>query len=217
MAKRTTERVSPGGGRVAYKDLRDWIAALDAAGQLARVGAEVDWNCELAHITRRTWDTYGDAAPALLFENIKGYKAPGPSKVFTGTFRSWYRTAMMLGLDPQTATSADLIRVLRDRINDREHFLPPNVVPSGPVKQNVVTGGKVDLTMFPVPMFGERDGGRFIGTMHSVITRDPDSGWVNVGTYRMMLHNGTETGIQIDPANQHIGQHYWKYIERNQP
>src|SRR3990167_6654899 len=53
--------------------------------------------------------------------------------------------------------------------------------------------------------------------MHSVITRDPDTGWVNVGTYRMMLHNGQETGIQIDPANQHIGQHYWKYIERNEP
>src|SRR3970040_2150747 len=112
MAKRTTERGSPQSGRVAYKDLRDWIAALDAAGQLARGGVEVDWNCELAHITRRAWDTYGDAAPALLFENIKGYKAPGPSKVFTGTFRSWYRTAMMLGLDPQAATSSDLIRGL---------------------------------------------------------------------------------------------------------
>src|SRR5574341_375507 len=146
---------------IAYKDLRHWIAALEAAGQLARVQTEVDWNCELAHITRRAWDTYGDAAPALLFENIKGYKAPGPRQVFVGTFRSWYRT--------------------------------------------------------PMALFGERDGGRFIGTMHSVITRDPDTGWVNVGTYRMMLHNGQETGIQIDPANQHIGQHYWKYIERNEP
>src|SRR3990167_6699940 len=114
MTTRGSERATAGGRRVAYRDLRDWIAALEAAGQLARVQTEVDWNCELAHITRRTWDTYGDAAPALLFENIKGYKATGPSKVFLGTFRSWYRTAMMLGLDPQAATSSDLIRVLRD-------------------------------------------------------------------------------------------------------
>ncbi|OGL02660.1 MAG: hypothetical protein A3D33_00445 [Candidatus Rokubacteria bacterium RIFCSPHIGHO2_02_FULL_73_26] len=217
MATRANAAATAESPRVAYKDLRDWISALDAAGQLARVRAEVDWNCELAHITRRTWDTHGDASPALLFENIKGYPAPGPSKVFVGTFRSWYRTAMMLGLDPAATTRAGLLRVLRERINDRDRFLPPRVVSSGPVKQNVVTGGKVDLTMFPVPMFGERDGGRFIGTMHSVITRDPDTGWVNVGTYRMMLHNGQETGIQIDPANQHIGQHYWKYIERNEP
>ena len=217
MTTRGSERATAGGRRVAYRDLREWIAALEAAGQLARVRAEVDWNCELAHITRRTWDTYGDAAPALLFENIKGYKAPGPRRVFVGTFRSWYRTAMTLGLDPEATTRSELIRVLRDRINDRENFLPPRVVASGPVKQNVVTGDKVDMTMFPVPCFGERDGGRFIGTMHSVITRDPDSGWVNVGTYRMMLHNGQETGMQIDPANQHIGQHYWKYIERNEP
>jgi 4-hydroxy-3-polyprenylbenzoate decarboxylase len=59
-------------GKVAYKDLRHWIAALESAGQLSRIKAEVDWNLEIAQIVRRTWDTLGDASPALLFENIKG-------------------------------------------------------------------------------------------------------------------------------------------------
>jgi 4-hydroxy-3-polyprenylbenzoate decarboxylase len=211
-----SERPGAKSGRVAYRDLREWIAVLEEIDQLARVRAEVDWKYELAHITRRTWDVHGDASPALLFENIKGYKAPGPNKVFVGTFRSWYRTAMMLGLDPETTTRSELIRTLRERINNRAHYLPPRIVASGPVKANIVKGDKVDMTMFPVPLFGERDGGRFIGTMHSVITRDPDTGWVNAGTYRMMMHNGQETGMQIDPANQHIGQHYYKYIEQGE-
>lgn len=216
MAK-TSERPAAKSGRVAYKDLREWISALEKAGQLSRVKAEVDWKYEFAQIVRRTWDFHGDASPALLFENIKDYKSPGPSKIFTGSFRSWYRTAMMLGLDPDNATRSMLLSTLRDRINNQANFIPPKIVKTGPVKENVITGDKVDMAMFPVPFFGERDGGRFIGTMHSVITRDPDSGWMNVGTYRMMMHNGQETGIQMDPANQHIGQHFYKYVERNEP
>ena len=193
-------------GKAAYKDLRHWIAALETAGQLSRIKAEVDWNLEIAQVVRRTWDTFGDASPALLFENIKGYKAPGPNKIFSGTFRSWYRTAMMLGLDPDNTSRSELIDTLRERITNRSGFIPPRIVKTGPVKENVITGDAVDMTMFPVPLFGERDGGRFIGTMHSVFTRDSSTGWVNVGTYRMMLHNGQETGIQMDPANQHIGR-----------
>jgi UbiD family decarboxylase len=213
----TAPYVTKRSGRVAYKDLREWIAALESAGQLSRVKAEIDWNLELAQIVRRTWDTLGDASPAILFENIKDYKAPGPNKIFTGTFRSWYRTAMMLGLDPDNTSRSELIDTLRTRISDRAGFIPPRIVKTGPVKENILTGDAVDMTKFPVPLFGERDGGRFIGTMHSVFTRHPDSDWVNVGTYRMMLHNGQETGIQMDPANQHIGQHFYKNIERNEP
>ncbi|MBI2960800.1 MAG: UbiD family decarboxylase, partial [Betaproteobacteria bacterium] len=214
MAK-TSEKSAA--NKVAYKDLRDWISALEAAGQLGRVKAEIDWKYEFAQIVRRTWDTCGDASPALLFENIKDYKAPKPNKIFVGSFRSWYRTAMMLGLDPNTATRSLLLTTLQDRIKNQANVIPPRIVKTGPVKENVITGDKVDMTIFPVPFFGERDGGRFIGTMHTVITRDPDSGWMNCGTYRMMMHNGQETGIQMDPANQHIGQHFYKYVERNEP
>src|SRR3972149_369633 len=135
MATRANAAAPAESPRVAYKALRDWISALDAAGQLARVRAEVAWNCELAHITRRPWDSHGGASPALRFENTKGYPAPGPSKVFVGTFRSWYRTAMMLGLDPAVTTRAGLLRVLRERIHDRDPFLPPRVVSSGAVEQ----------------------------------------------------------------------------------
>ena len=65
--------------RVAFKDLREWIAALEAEGQVARVTEQVDWKFELGTILRRTWDIHGDASPAILFENIKDYQSPAIS------------------------------------------------------------------------------------------------------------------------------------------
>lgn len=205
--------------RRPYRDVREWIRDLQTAGQVCRVTHQVDWKFELASILRRTWDVYGDASPALLFENIKDYPAPGPSKLFTGSFRSWYRTAMMLGLDPDQASRGQIIATLRRCVNDRDLHLKPVIVDRSraPVKQNVLLGDDVDMEIFPVPYWNERDGGRFIGSMHGVVTADPDTGWLNLGTYRMMMHNKTETGIQVDPANQHIGRHFHKYIERGQP
>lgn len=203
--------------RVAYKDLREWIAALEAESQLTRVTAEVDWKYELGAIVRRTWDVYGDASPALLFTNIKGYPAPGPNKLFTGAFRSWYRAAMMLGLDPKTATRNQILRTLKKRITDKSQHIPPRWVKSGPVKQNIIKGDDVDLGIFPTPHWNERDGGRLLGSFGSVFTKDRDSGWVNVGVYRLMMHSRNELGIQLDPANQHIGEHYFKKIQDNEP
>ncbi len=47
-------------------------------------------------------------------------------------------------------------------------------------------GEHVNLLDFPAPLLHEKDGGRYLGTGHLVITKDPDSDWVNVGTYRIM-------------------------------
>ena len=205
------------GKKVAFKDLREWIGTLEERGQLARVKAPVDWQFEMGHVIRRTWDVYGDASPALLFEHIKDYAPPGPSKLFAGTFRSWYRTAMMLGLDPEDTSRSEVVHTLRRRINDRTDHLKPRIVKTGPVKENILMGKDIDLTKFPIPHLNERDGGRSLGSFHAVITKDPDGDWVNVGTYRMMLHGPDEAGMQIDPAAQHIGAHYYKYIERDEP
>lgn len=209
---------SPKDTRVAFKDLREWIAFLEAENQLARIKEEVDWKYELGNIVRRTWDVYGDASPALLFENIKDYKDADCSQLFTGAFRSWFRTAMMMGLDPRNTSRNELIKLLRRRINDKAEHLPPRVVKTGPVKENIILGDDVDLEIFPTPHWNQRDGGRLVGTFHTVITKDRATGWVNCGTYRMMMMDSNqETGIQLDPASQHIGEHYYKQIEDDEP
>ena len=68
--------------------------------------------------------------------------------------------------------------------------IPPRYVDEGPVMENIVTGDDIDIEKtIPVPIHHELDGGRYIGTACGVITRDPDNGRVNSGTYRCMVHD----------------------------
>ena len=86
---------------VAFGDLRGWIKALDAAGELQRIDAEVDWNVELGTIARLAQGA--GTGPALLFNNIRDYGANARCRqVFTGGLSSARRVAMMLGLPPDT-------------------------------------------------------------------------------------------------------------------
>src|SRR2546422_10564045 len=60
---------------MGFMDLRQWIALLDKDGELRRIKAEVDWDREMGAIARRVLEKKG---PALLFENIKGYRRGAP-------------------------------------------------------------------------------------------------------------------------------------------
>ena len=50
-------------------------------------------------------------------------------------------------------------------------------------------GDDIDVEKFPTPMWHDKDGGRYIGTGSYNVTRDPDSDWINIGTYRVKIHN----------------------------
>ncbi|MBI3092590.1 MAG: UbiD family decarboxylase [Candidatus Tectomicrobia bacterium] len=201
---------------LAFADLRAWIDYLERHGQLARVEAPVHWHSELGLVLRRAWDVYGDAAPALLFTNIIDYPPPGPHRLFTGALRGHHRLAMLMGLDPAAAGPAQLVEHLLELLHDRRRHLPPKQVHDGPVLENVLTGDAIDLFRFPIPHWNERDGGRYLGTLHCVITRDPDSGACNYGTYRMQAFTANEAAINISPS-QHIGGHFAKHLRRRRP
>lgn len=197
-----------------YADMREWIAKLDEQGQLARITAEVDWDNELGAVMRRAWDTYGDACPALLFENIKDYKAPGPNKVFVGSLQTYSRYALMLDLPAVGNYPNDLVKVYTER---SKNTIKPNIVSTGPCKENIQKGDDIDIWKLPIPLWNRRDGGRYIGVMHACIAKDPDTGWVNVGCYRMMAKDKNTCIVSMTPGIQHIGYIYAKYIERNEP
>ena len=61
---------------MAYKDLREYIAALEERGLLKRIAAEVDPELEITEITDRISKLEGEKNVALLFENVKGSKMP---------------------------------------------------------------------------------------------------------------------------------------------
>jgi UbiD family decarboxylase len=193
---------------MAYKDLRDWISTLERESELVRVKTEVDWNLEIGGILREVFDKNG---PALLFENIKDYKDTACTKLFTASLATFPRIALMLGL-PKDTPYKELINVWRERVKKP---LKPVTVDFGPCKENILKGDEVDLFQFPTPHWHKLDGGRYIGTYHGVVTKDPDTGWENSGTYRQVIHDKNSTSMSV-AQGQHIWMHWRKYRAKGQ-
>ena len=180
---------------VGWRSLRDWLALVERAGQLKRIGKEVDPDEELSAITFMATRT--EQAPALLFENVKGDRA-GSSVLANMLGASKERYALAVGLDPKLST-ADMIAASR-RVMSRT--AKPISVPKAkaPVNEVVLRAGQFDLTDFPAPTFWPGDGGRYIGTGNIVFTRDPETGRINVGCYRQMLHGPGRIGLYCSPG-----------------
>jgi len=79
------------------------------------------------------------------------------------------------------------------------------------VNEIVREGKDVDLTLFPAPKWHEHDGNRYIGTGCLVIQKDPETDWVNVGVYRVAVHDEKTAGIYISPGKHGrlIMEKYW--------
>ncbi len=134
---------------LSWKDLRDWIALLEAHGQLKTITAPVDLDEELSAITLLA-SQQGDTSPALLFENIDGDKMQ--SRVLSNMLgASKERYALAVGLDPSLPMS-DMIAASRDLMNRR---LPPAFIRKdhAPVNEVILTGKDINLTAFPAPKF----------------------------------------------------------------
>ncbi len=190
---------------MAVTDLRGFLNRLEAEGQLMRIKAEVDWNLEISHIAKVNEEKNG---PALLFENVKGYKTP----VFVSALSTTQRLSMAMHMPLETTLS----QMAREWVDRTKELVPPVWVETGPVKENIDKGDDIDLFKFPVPKFYELDGGRYIGTFVSVITKDPDTGWVNLGTYRMQILDKNTCGIQLIKG-KHGDLHRMKYAKLNKP
>jgi 4-hydroxy-3-polyprenylbenzoate decarboxylase len=168
-------------------DLRDFIALCEKTGNLKRIKAEVDWDLEISHICKLVEEKSG---PALLFENVKGYKSP----VLTGAFGTTQRLAMILGKDP----SLSMVELTKEWVNlVVKEVIPAKELKDGPIFENIVDGDKIDTFAFPSPRFYELDGGRYFGTAVFMVIQDPDTGDVNLGTYRMGILDNKSIGVQI--------------------
>src|SRR5687768_6573201 len=186
----------------AFGDLRAWIDALRAAGELHEVDAEVDWNIELGTVMRLAQGA--GRGPAILFNNIKDYNGPKARgrRVFGCSLSSYRRIAMMLGL-PKDTHPRELVKLARNILGGT---IPPKIVKTGPVKENILTGKDIDLFEFPVPFWNRIDGGRYIITYAGCVTRNPDTGIMNIGVYRGMVAEKDQIPIYMYRA-QHIGHH----------
>src|SRR5215467_14152596 len=118
---------------IAFGDMRGWMNALRAKGELQEINAEVDWNIELGTIVRLAQGP--GTGKALLFNNIKDYNAPSARcrQLFASSLCSYRRVAMMLGLPPDTHPR-ELVKIGRTILAGS---IPPKIVTTGPVKQNI--------------------------------------------------------------------------------
>ena len=187
-----------------FKDLREFIEQIQEMGEL-RIFEGVDPDLELGTINELMTKP---GAPALLFDKIKGCE-PG-YRIVSNLVASHNRVALLLGM-PAESTPMEMVKEWRRRTKEGFKPVPPKEVETGPVKENILTGDEVDLFKFPVPLWHEDDGGRYIGTGDIVITKDPEEGWVNAGTYRVQMHDKNTATVQIDD-NHHgntMRQKYW--------
>ncbi|HER27722.1 MAG TPA: UbiD family decarboxylase, partial [Rhodospirillales bacterium] len=186
-------------------DIRSYISALEEAGELKRITAEVDSKYELCHISKVNEEQKG---PALLYENVKGFDIP----VFTSAFTTPRRLAIALEQD-QDLSMSELSKTWM-KLTTQE-LIPPEFVDNPAVMENIIEGDDVDMTKIPSPWFYPEDGGRFFVTAGFFVTEDPDTGWTNLGTYRSQVLGKNILGSQIIKG-KHGDFHMKQYAERGE-
>jgi len=180
--------------RYPYSDLKEFLAALEHAGELHRVKAAVDPTLEISEIVTRTVRAKG---PALLFERPTRGEMPVAINIF-GTHR---RMAMALGVEDVNEIGArigELVKPelpvgwagIRDGLGKLLQLksVPPKKVKSAPCQEVVYKGAEVDLGRLPGLQTWPDDGGIFhnYGLTH---TKHPETGKRNLGLYRLQQHS----------------------------
>lgn len=188
---------------MAFKDLREFIAALEERGLLRRIRTEVDCELEITEITDRVSKMEGAKNVALLFENVKGYDVP----VLMNAFGSMERMAIAFGVE-KIDDIADEIRsimqlpyITMQRKTDLLSIIPmarkainfPKYVKNAPCKE-VILRDHPSLDKFPILKCWPQDGGPFI-TLPLVFTKNPANGKRNVGMYRLQKYDSCTTGM----------------------
>ncbi|MGH3502585.1 MAG: UbiD family decarboxylase [Nocardioidaceae bacterium] len=211
MVVDSAQAVDVAGARgVSWRGTREWLERVAALGEL-RVVRGVDWQRGIGEVTELL--DHAEGSPAVLFDEVPGY--PAGRRVLVNANGTPARQAVTLGLPAEAASHEGLLDFWRRVLEDLRP-IPPVEVDDGPILENVVEGEAVDLAAFPVPVWHPDDGGRFIGTASLNILRDPDSQWVNVGTYRNQIFDRDTMGMYISPG-KHGLMIRQRYLDRGRP
>jgi 4-hydroxy-3-polyprenylbenzoate decarboxylase len=184
-----------------YRNLKAFIEDLERRGELLRVREEVSCELEITEIADRMVKMGG---PALLFERVEGRDFP----VFIGGYGTAERTARAMGVPHLDALGERVARLmdlspgkgglkaalsLLPKLGELRGFFPKRVS-RAPVQEVVLKGEAVDLSRLPVLKCWPLDGGPFI-TLPLVITKDPETGELNLGMYRMQVLDRRSTAM----------------------
>jgi 4-hydroxy-3-polyprenylbenzoate decarboxylase len=178
-----------------YRDLRDFVAQLEARGELRRIGVEVDPRLEMTEICDRVLRAQG---PALLFERPRGHRMP----VLANLFGTPQRVAF--GMGQETVAALRELGVLLAQLKEPEppkglkdawdklplvrqiFSMTPRVVSGAPCQEVVWEGIDVDLSRLPIQTCWPGDAAPLI-TWGLVVTRGPHKARQNLGIYRQQV------------------------------
>lgn len=190
---------------MSFTDLRDFIDALDAAGELFTINTPVSCELEIAEITDRISKSKDGQNKALLFTSVKEYDMP----VLINAFGSMKRMCMSLGVDNLDDIAQRIKHLIKPKVPenfvDKLALLPtlleigsfPPKLTHGhaPCQEIVITDpSEAMLHKLPIITCWPEDAGPFI-TLGTVITRDPKTGIRNLGVYRLQKYGNNRTGM----------------------
>jgi 4-hydroxy-3-polyprenylbenzoate decarboxylase len=183
-----------------FNDVNAFITELDRRKELARIAEAVDPKLEISALVDKVSKTPG-GGPALLIERPTGGSMP----VAANLYGSMSRICLALGVNHldeiakeiEELTTPPMPRGFMDALKmmpllSRLTDLMPKTVKDAPCQEVVKEDGGLDE--LPVLTTWPEDGGPFI-TLPLVITRDPETGMRNIGTYRMQVYDRRTTGM----------------------
>ena len=170
-----------------YDDLRGFIDQIEILGELQKVNG-ADPQLEIGALTVLT-ARKSKSHPALLFDQIKGHKKG--FRILSNIVTSMNRSKLALGIEPNVDVG-DPVDYLAHMLSG---FAPihPREVSDGPVFENAQKKDEIDILEFPAPKWHLLDGGNYLGTADIVVMKDPDTQKINLGTYRLQVHESKDT------------------------
>jgi 4-hydroxy-3-polyprenylbenzoate decarboxylase len=195
-------------GRIAYDDLREWLALAEHLGEVRHVKG-ASWQEDIGLAAEAI--LRAENGPCVVFDEVPG--CPKGFRVLLNMFAGCRRN-MTLGF-PDRLTKWELSDAYRESYLVNPKLVAHEIVGHGAVLENVITGGDVDVLKFPAAHWHEMDGGRYIGTGTFSITRDPEEHWLNAGAYRAQVHSKNEVGL-VMAAGHHGAIHLEKYQKRKE-
>lgn len=194
---------------IPYNDLREWLVEAERLGEV-RIVRDASWQEDIGLVAEAI--LRAENGPCVVFEDIQD--CPPGYRLLLNMFAGRRRN-MTLGF-PNNLSKWELSDGYRSAYLTSQRNIPHEIVETGPIFENVIMGGDIDVTKFPSPVWHEKDGGRYIGTGTYSITQDPDEGWYNAGAYRGQVFDQKTVGILM-AAGHHGAIHYDKYCKRGEP
>ncbi len=189
-------------GKSNWKDMREFLDFLEKKRGVRHITEEVDPEWEVNGITRIALQEQG---PAIVFDKIKGADYP----LVTGMLASDERYLWALDIEKWSEFNEAWLKRTKQ-------LIPPKIVKTGVCQEETISESDIDLNRICNVKWHQYDGLPYPGTLSISITKDPDTGQLNAGIYRMGTLGKNRLGWGA-PEYTHGRQHYMKYERRGEP